>query len=256
MNLEFCQRRIVMKIIKNITLVAVATTEVEATVHALEYSIREIEFEKVLLIASHNPRAGESTFYDYVQIPPFKSVGDWGKFVVFDLYKYINTEFILLVHADGFVVNPHKWSDQFFDYDYIGAPWPLPKDDISYRDYYGNIIRVGNSVSLRSKKLLQMPSEIGLKWENFDHGFPHEDGYLCVQHRHTLQEHGIQYAPLQIASAFSREKTMPENQFIDPFVFHKWEGRNKNYPCFGRKPRLSDKITNKLKKLFKGIRNE
>lgn len=245
-----------MKKIKDVTLVAVATTEIEATAKALEYSSRGLDFGKVLLLASHNPEISKDSIYDFVKIQPFKSVGDWGKFIVFDLYKFIQTEFILLIHADGFVVNPHKWDDHFLKYDYIGAPWPLPKDNFSFRDYYGNIIRVGNSVSLRSRKLLSLPSEIGIEWTNFDHGFPHEDGFLCVQHRHILQQHGIHFAPFSIACQFSREQTLPENKNIDPFVFHKWSGMNKNYPCFGRRPNQLTKMLKGFKKLKDGLKNE
>lgn len=238
-----------MKTIKDVTLVAVATTEIEATVQALEYSANGLDFGRVLLISSQNPRGLGNTFYDFIQIHPFSSVADWGRFIVFDLYKYIDTEFILLIHADGFVVNPHKWDDNFLGYDYIGAPWGLPKDNFSYRDFYGDVVRVGNSVSLRSKKLLKMPTEIGLEWANFDHGFAHEDGYLCVQHRHTLQEQGIAFAPLAIACLFSREKTIPENENVEPFVFHKWQGRNKHYPCFGSRPHWASRIFKGIKKL-------
>jgi hypothetical protein len=41
---------------------------------------------------------------------------------------HVDTEFAILVHEDGFIVNPECWSDEFF-YDYIGAPWPIPNDD-------------------------------------------------------------------------------------------------------------------------------
>jgi hypothetical protein len=42
-----------------------------------------------------------------------------------------DTEFAILVHEDGFIVNPECWSDEFLKYDYIGAPWPIPNDDFS-----------------------------------------------------------------------------------------------------------------------------
>ncbi|MBD2423788.1 DUF5672 family protein [Cyanobium sp. FACHB-13342] len=220
--------------ISNVTLVAVATTEVEASVEALMHSMKHISFDKVLLISNYNPKPGISA-YRYHKIEPFKNVGEWGKFIVFDLHKYIDTDYIILIHADGFIVNPDKWSEDFKQYDYIGAPWPLPKDSFSYRDNLGNIIRVGNSVSLRSLKLLQLPSSLDLDWESADHGFFHEDGFLCVQSRHILQAHGVKFAPLSVACRFSREATLTENRDIEPFAFHKWRGKNRKYPDF-RKP--------------------
>jgi len=231
---------------KHISLVAVATTDVEATVKAIEYSTRGLHFEEVILFANYNPSPANKG-YDYVEIEKFDTVGDWGKFIVFELYKYLSTKHMILIHADGFIVNPEAWVDTFLDYDYIGAPWPIPKDNFSYRDIWGNIIRVGNSVSLRSHKLLKMPSDLNLPWED-DHGFFHEDGFLCVKNRHILQKNGIKYAPLQVACKFSHEKLIPETKGIKPFAFHKWEGANSVYPRFTKKEKMR-------KKIFRGLGN-
>lgn len=227
----------------DITLVAVATKDVTETVRALEYSAKGILFSSVLLISDVNPAS--SIKYSFVQIDKFNSVGDWGKFIVFDLYKYIETKYIILIHADGFIVNPEQWNDAFLNYDYIGAPWPIPKDRFSYRDCYGNIIRVGNSVSLRSKKILELPAKLGLTWES-DKGFFHEDGYLTVLNRHILQEHGVKFPPLSVAASFSREKELPENRRLTPFAFHKWAGGNRRYPNFFGKKSIVKRVLSKL----------
>jgi hypothetical protein len=221
-----------MKHLPNVTLVAVATTDVEATCQALNYSVKSLKFGRVLLISNYDPNPNSRT-YEHIEIEPFESVGEWGEFIVFDLYKYIDTDFIILIHADGFIVNPEKWDDDFLKYDYIGAPWPIPKDSHSFRDYYGNIIRQGNSVSLRSFKILEIPSKLKLKWEAKE-GFFHEDGYLCVVKRHLLIGNGVEFAPLDIACKFSHEIPIPELKGIRPFAFHKWKGENKMYPKFGR----------------------
>jgi len=136
-----------------------------------------------------------------------------------------------LVHADGFVVNPSAWRDEFLDYDYIGAPWPLPKDDFSYRDINGKIFRVGNSVSLRSKRLLDLPIKLNLPWEPY-HGFYNEDGFICGKNRHIYEANGMRFAPLDVAKYFSHETMIPEVRNIKPFAFHKWAGSNRAYPKF------------------------
>ncbi len=236
-----------MRRLKNVTLVAVATTEIDATVKALQYSARELDFDRILFIASHDPLSSND-FYDFIKIEPFNNVGEWGRFVVFELHKYITTDYIILIHSDGFIVNPQSWDDDFLNYDYIGAPWPLPKDNFSYRDFYGNIIRVGNSVSIRSRKLLKMPSDLGLEWA-CDHDYFHEDGYLCVQNRHIFQAHGIAYAPLSVASKFSHERPILENKGIKPFAFHKWAGSNRHYPRFSKKASLRYRILKVFAKL-------
>jgi glycosyltransferase involved in cell wall biosynthesis len=215
-----------------VTLVAVATTQVEETLQALVYSCRNIKFGKVKLLANYTPFGLEKyPDIEFFRINKCKSMDDWCHFIIYNLNDYIDTEFALLVHADGFVVNPDMWCDEFLQYDYIGAPWPLPTDDYSYRDEQGNIIRVGNSVSLRSKKLLELPIKLNLPWEPF-HGNYHEDGFICVKNRYIYEAHGIKFASLEIAKYFSHERMIPEVQGIKPFVFHKWEGSNSIYPKF------------------------
>ena len=225
-----------MKTLSNITLVAVATTEVDETYAALRYSCRGLRFERVLLLAPFHPEPA-AQHIEFVPITPFADVGEWGRFVVFKLHEYISTNHIILVHADGFIVHPEQWRESFRSYDYIGAPWPLPCDSFSYRDHFGNIIRMGNSVSLRSRRLLQLPAQLGLSWEA-DHGYFHEDGFLCVQNRHVLVEQGMRFAPLSEACYFSHEHPIPEIRGIKPFAFHKWRGPNRAYPRFTKRPSL------------------
>lgn len=234
-----------MLFLSNITLVAVATTEVEATSMAIKYSCRDIVFGRVLLIANYNPNPN-SNEYDFIKIQAFKNISEWGKFVVFELFKFINTDFIILIHADGFIVNSNKWTNNFLNYDYIGSPWPLSKHPIAFRDINGNVCRVGNSVSLRSKKILELPTKLNLKWENFILNFPNEDGYLCAQHKVLLESKGVKFAPLEVAIHFGREFPIPENKGISPFLFHKWVGENNIYPKFSN--------TKKYKKLFSAIK--
>lgn len=217
--------------LSDVTLVAVATTEVEATAKALAYCTRGIEFASIKLF-SHILPENLPADTQFIRIDAFPDVGEWGRFVVFDLHKHIDTSHIMLVHSDGFIINPNMWRQEFLDFDYIGAPWPIPDDEFSFRDYYGNIIRVGNSVGLRSLKLLKLPSELGLPWNADHYGNCHEDIFLCVTNRHILQKHGVEFAPLSVASHFSHERPVKETFGIQPFAFHKWMGPNESYPRF------------------------
>lgn len=238
-----------MRHLDNITLVAVATQDVEETVQAIEYSLKNMQYKSVKLFSHYNPKP-DSTAYEFIQIDSFANVGEWGRYVVYELYKYIETTHILLIHADGFVVNPNSWSEEFLDYDYIGAPWPRPTDDFSFRDTYGNIVRVGNSVSLRSNRLLSYPSLHNIPWES-THGYFHEDGFICTKIKHLLEAEGMRFAPIEVAARFSHEKPLPETKGIKPFVFHKWEENNKNYPKFGRyNIGILGKIRRKMRKLL------
>jgi hypothetical protein len=118
------------------------------------------------------------------------------------------------------------WDDEFLNYDYIGAPWPLPQDDFSFRDPQGNIQRVGNGgFSLRSKKLLKLASTLNLEWKPY-FGFYHEDGFFTCHNRALYELKGCVYAPIEVASRFSQELYIPENEGIIPFGFH---GKNHYY---------------------------
>lgn len=161
------------------------------------------------------------------------NIDEWNKAVVFDLGDYIDTEFALLIHADGSIGEPQLWDDAWLKYDYIGSPWPLPKDNFSYRDRDGKIQRVGNSVSLRSKKLLTLPKKIGMEWRPF-HGWYNEDGYICVNMRHVFEEHGCKFAPFEVALKFGKETPLPENKGLKTFLYHKTIGENARYPDFER----------------------
>lgn len=198
----------------SITLVAFGSTNIEGMKRALKYSSQDIQWGDVRLITQ-----------------PCDGIDEWNRAVVFDLGSYIDTPYALLIHPDGFVVNPKSWMPEFLGYDYIGAPWPLPTDDYSYRDINGTIQRVGNSVSLRSKKLLDLPKKLNMEWRSF-HGNTNEDGYICVNMRHLFEQAGCKFAPLEIAKYFSHETMIPEIEGIQPFAFHRHHGTNSNYPNY------------------------
>ena len=217
----------------DLTIACVATRGVEKGAAALAYSISSIKFGKAILFSHYKPWNLSPKIRHY-QINPFNSVEEWGYFVIYQLYQYIDTSHVLLIHPDGFVVNPESWSDDFMKYDYIGAPWLFPKDNFSYRSKSGEIVRVGNSVSIRSLAILKAPTSLGLKWESY-FGFYHEDGFLCAQYYDYLSARGFTYAPVELAYKFSVERELSDHpNKLNSFVFHDWIAKNQSYP------RLSD----------------
>lgn len=148
------------------------------------------------------------------------SIDIWNYKIVYELTNYVQTPFCFLFHADGYPIHPEVWRPEWLQYDFIGAPWPLPRDPVSYLDDMGRLQRVGNSVSLRSKRLLEAPSRLNLQWKPY-YGYTNEDGFLCCHNRSILERHGIRYAPLEEAVHFSKEHSIPENEGIEKtFAFH------------------------------------
>lgn len=187
----------------NVTLIALTNLDFEGHKKALDKSCEGITWGAVKLIWDEG----------------ITDINEWNRKIVFELHNYVQTEFAMLIHADGYVIDPDMWRDEFLDYDYIGAPWPLPQDDYSYRAANEQIIRVGNSVSIRSKRLMELPSRLGMEWKSY-YGNTNEDGYICVHNRHLFTGLGMKFAPIDIARHFSKENEMLENEGIKTFAFH------------------------------------
>ncbi|MDD2970513.1 MAG: DUF5672 family protein [Lachnospiraceae bacterium] len=223
----------------NVTLLAMTSVKIKETIKAMEYSMQGIDFGAAVLITHRKPLFLPKEI-TYKHIDKLDNIDRFNYETVYHMGDYIDTDYALLVHYDGFVVHPDKWQDEFLDYDYIGSPWPLPKegDTTTYRDINGNICRVGNSVSLRSKRLMDFPRKANVPWvgEEKD-GFVYfnEDGFICCKIRHLLEAEGMRIAPIQVAKYFGHENMIPEIEGITPFVFHKWAGTNGQYPNFSRR---------------------
>ena len=120
----------------NVTLAAMSSVKIYETVKALEYSMQGIEFGEVALI-THKKPFGLSKKITYKHTSKLTDIDCFNYKIVYELADYIDTDYVLLVHADGFVIHPESWRDEFLDYDYIGSPWPLPKNIYAYRDGQG-----------------------------------------------------------------------------------------------------------------------
>ena len=138
-----------------------------------------------------------------VDIPRIGSVAEYSRFVLKELGGYFNTEFVLLVQWDGYIINLQSWRPEFLEYDYIGAPW----------SWYQDNHRVGNGgFSLRSRRLMD-----ALRDESIVDLEP-EDEAIGRRYRPLLEaKYGVCFAPEEIAAAFSFETTSPTG---DPFGFH------------------------------------
>lgn len=184
------------------TLICLTNKDFEGHKKAIDKSCEEINFGAVKLIWDEK----------------CTSIDEWNRRIIQDLWKYVDTSHAMLIHADGYIIHPEKWDEKWLEYDYIGAPWPLPTDDYSYRSESGKIQRVGNSVSLRSLKLMHLAST--RKWKSY-YGNTNEDGFICCHNREWLEDKGCKFAPFEEARFFSKENTVYGNTLIDePFAFH------------------------------------
>lgn len=204
-------------VIPTIDLVSVACTKVPETIEAMKKCQAQMKFSRSILFTHEDV---EVEGIDVIKIDKLDYKG-YNEFVAMTLWQYVSSEFALVVQNDGYITNGDLWSEDFLKFDYIGAPWPIPEDDKTYRTPSGKLARVGNGgFSLRSRRLLRAPTILGLEFGDEGTGFPHEDGFLCVHHRDELEKHGIKFAPVEVAAHFSTELKVPETR--ESFGGHKY----------------------------------
>lgn len=125
---------------------------------------------------------------------------DYSNFIIKDLYKYIKTNFVLIIQLDGFVLNPSSWINDFYNYDYIGAAWNWIEDKYC----------IGNGgFSFRSSKLLNLCKD--LDYTEMD--APEEDVFICRSKKEYLASLGVKFATREIADKFSVENGIYTGQF-------------------------------------------
>ena len=215
-----------------VTLIAVTSVKIYETIRALTYSMQGIDFGEVVLV-THKKPFGLPKGITYKHTDRLTDIDRFNYLIAYELGSYVNTDYVILVHYDGFIVHPEMWRKEFLDYDYIGSPWPLPTAEHStYYDANGNICRVGNSVSLRSRRFLNYPKEAGFEWKPAADGFYNEDIFLCCMNKVKFEEAGMRFAPIEVARLFGSEHTIPETEGVTPFLFHKWWGENRDFPKF------------------------
>ncbi len=186
----------------NVTLICIDCVNHASAIKAIFKSIEQIEFGKVKFLTD---KLLFSEKFETIIIDKINSKQEYSKFVLTKLNEYIDTDFILIIQYDGYVINPNLWKDYFLNFDYIGAPW-------WYEDGYN----VGNGgFSLRSKKLLNsLPDNPNLEWP--------EDHYICRLISNELKEYfHIKFAPESIAKLFSYEPNPKHPEFKNnSFGFH------------------------------------
>jgi len=173
-----------------VTLVAVTSVNVEATIQALQACLVQIDFGACKLLTDR-PMDCELPGIQVVPIRRLASSYDYSHFLLSDLADHVATSHCLVCQWDGHVIDAGRWSPEFLDWDYIGASWPQFDDG---KD-------VGNGgFSLRSKLLLEACRASG-----FEQYHP-EDIAICRHNRDWLETQGMRLADRALADRFSAER--------------------------------------------------
>ena len=214
-------------------------------------SMRELPGSKGLLLTPFRPIDLHGDI-EHKEIPNL-GYQEYSLFVVYALHQFIDTEFAIIVQEDGWVLNGEAWSDEFTNYDFIGAPIHLARvtdESGQSKVYQGfgwthfsnnenckieNVFNGG--FSIRSKRFLEAPARFGipytipapigignfpkvLKWE--DEG-NQEDAQIFLYMRDSLEKVGMKFPTIDIAKYFSFEHLTPsihENIDISKVLGH------------------------------------
>tara|TARA_Y100000816_G_C26069844_1_gene562621 strand:- start:812 stop:1519 length:708 start_codon:yes stop_codon:yes gene_type:complete len=196
--------------LKNVTLLAASSINIDSTQDALMISSYKLNFSSIKLLSPSKPKNIFDSI-EYIQIPDIDLKG-YNKLILNELYNYFNTSHCLVVQSDAFVINPEIWTDEFLNYDYIGAPWTKnisPNNNISI-DLKKN--RVGNGgFSLRSKKLTNITKDY--EYSNLKFPVDQEDVIICHYLFEELIKENISFAPIDLAAKFSVEHPQTNSEY-------------------------------------------
>lgn len=188
--------------LKNTTLLFVETRAHEITQRVIEDCVSKAEFGDILIYTDQQERipvAGAR----YIHVPDFPNKKLAGQFYYGQAMANVTTDFALMLEWDAGIFDASKWKPEFFNYDYIGAPWNVRPGD--HQD-------VGNGgFTLMSKRLGHYAVE------NFRKFPVYTDWDLCRVQRQHYEKAGFKWPTADLAGFFSWELTRrnPEH-----FGFH------------------------------------
>lgn len=188
-----------------VTLCAISSSNLKATVQAMEASLSQIDFAEALLFTDQEAHAigvKETSKIQIVWIDKIQSSDAYSHFVLEKLPQHISTSHCLITQWDGHVIDAERWNDEFLKYDYIGASWPQFVDGHD----------VGNGgFSLRSRRLMEACGR-----PEFKSHHP-EDVAICRTNRAFLEKLGLRFAPAELADRFAAERASDPSR---TFGFH------------------------------------
>jgi hypothetical protein len=212
-----------------VTLVCADTTYYHSTMNAFHWNLAQCNFADVVLFTDDrfdemipNQDKVKELGIRIHKIPTIRGKngdGSYSWFMLKEIYKHISTKFFLITQGDGWIINPDAWTDEFYNYDYIGSKW----------SFHGPPENVGNGgFSLRTTRLHTIT---GADSEVSGNGHA-EDTTICKIYRHYLyKKYGLTIAPPELADKFSYDHLPCPGK---TFGFHYIETRMHESMCISK----------------------
>jgi hypothetical protein len=225
-----------------LTLFTITNIEHKLTTLALEKTRAAVPCTEIRVI-SNQPL---NLSVPYTSMPLTEKFGmlEYCDFCLKSMYRFIDTEFVLIAHYDGMATNPNYWTDEYFDYDYVGSPshpmFPPMMSSLQSSGFFEEYknkdwFTCGGGFTLRSKRLLNiLANDPKIQTQNYSPEgttpFISEDAVITLLNREYLEkEHKIRFAPLHLSLKFCAEVLTGYSHALG---FHGWY----NAPLFLSEP--------------------
>jgi hypothetical protein len=198
-----------------VTCIIVDCLNVERSIKVLEHCKKMVDFGATKLLTSI-----PTDYHDAVKIMPLNSLIAYSIFMLTRVHQYINTEHLLVVQRDGWILNPDSWDEEWLSLDFIGG-------------IFMQMDRVGSGgFSLRSKKIMEDVSKTLPEWDGTQKDadriqsilFMYEDGELSL----SQFSKNYKIASLDQAANFSQAGNRNPQYFRErSFGYHRtWQSIN------------------------------
>ena len=189
--------------LSNVSLVIIDVQCPELAYLALRDSVKDISFGEIIICSDTDLKFPGAK---WVEVSKWDSLYERVKWFWYSLPNHIHTDFMIEVQWDGWIVDAQMWTDEFLEYDFVGAPW-----------WYDDKLNVGNGCALRSVKFMKYLQE---HQKEFPLKHAKEDDLLGRHYRRKLEkEAGLKWPTEQLASRYAFECTRPSH-VSRHFMFH------------------------------------
>lgn len=184
---------------KELTLIAVDFLYHDLTKFMVERAANLINPKEIVIVSDKNFLPG-STF---VCTKPIRTMRQYSQYLLKNMWPLIDTTHCIYMQWDSMIMDNSMWTDEFLNYDYIGAPWP----------WHSPPTNIGNGgFSLRSKKLLDALCDGHIVFR--DEEDIAEDMIIGNVYRWYLESaHKIKFPPFELAKQFSFEGGTPRKSW-------------------------------------------
>jgi hypothetical protein len=194
----------------DVTLVMIDVQAPELARLSLRDSVQDIRFGEVVVFSDTDlvDKQLSQVAQEFRWVPTSKwdSLYERVKYFWYAVPDYIHTKFMLEIQWDAWIIDPDMWTDEFLEYDFVGAPW-----------WYTDGLNVGNGCALRSMKFMRYLQEHQKEFPLKD---AREDDLLGRRYRKKLEkEAGLKWPSEQLASRYAFECTRPSH-VSRHFMFH------------------------------------